>query len=50
MHYIVMEIALIIMENHGIVLLNFYGNPDLSTSVLVSFLYGPLFLISSSGL
>ena len=28
MHEIVMEITLLIMENHGIVFLNFCGNPD----------------------
>ena len=31
-HYIVMEITLLITENHGIVLLNFCGNPDKPTS------------------
>ena len=29
MHKIVMEITLLIMENHGIVFLNFYGNPEI---------------------
>ena len=28
MHQIVMEITLLIMENHGILFLNFYGNPE----------------------
>ena len=28
MHYIVMEITLLTMENHGIVFLNFCGNPE----------------------
>ena len=29
MHKIVMEITSLIMENHGIVFLNFCGNPDI---------------------
>ena len=29
MHYIVMENTLLIMENHGIVFLNFCGDPDI---------------------
>ena len=36
MHYIVMKIIFLIMENHGIVFLNFCGNPDLCTSVISS--------------
>ena len=33
MHLIVMEITLLIMENRGIVFLNFCGNPDTYTYV-----------------
>ena len=33
MHYIVMEITLLIMENHGIVFLNFCGNPDILSTL-----------------
>ena len=29
MHRIIMEITLLIMENHGIVFLNFCGNPGI---------------------
>ena len=32
MHYIVMEITLLIIENHEIVFLNFCGNPGYSDS------------------
>ena len=31
MHEIVMEITLLIMENHGIAFLNFCGNPEYAT-------------------
>ena len=39
-HLIVMEVTLLIMENHRIVFLNFCGNPELITLIFMTLISG----------